>query len=216
MGVLSRRSPERDQARRDRHAAVRARIIDATTGLIRDGANYATLSVETIAARTGISRTTFYDYFPDKRELLLAMSGDILEDAIGPEADDYHAPDDHAQTRAELRLMFEALVVAYRHPAVRAIVEATFYDEEVRACLARQHRAAHRALDRPAAQRAPRRALPGPRVDARGARARPALVDPRDDLPGDRPPARRCRPTICWTRCVDVCLLGRCAATLPE
>jgi AcrR family transcriptional regulator len=131
MGVLSRRSPERDLARRERRAAVRARIIEATTELIREGANYAALSVETIAARSGISRTTFYDYFPDKRELLLAMSGDILEDAIG-EVGTYHAPDDHAQTRSELRSMFEALVVAYSHPAVRAIVEATFYDEEVR------------------------------------------------------------------------------------
>ena len=132
MGVLSRRSPERDQARRDRRAAVRARIMEATNDLIREGSNYAALSVETIAARTGISRTTFYDYFPDKRELLLAMSGDILEDAIAP-ADAFNAPADVAETRAALRAMFKPLVAAYHHPAVRAIVEATFYDEEVRA-----------------------------------------------------------------------------------
>jgi TetR/AcrR family transcriptional regulator, ethionamide resistance regulator len=132
MGVLSRRSPEREQARIERHAAVRARIIDATTDLISEGSNYAALSVETIAARTGISRTTFYDYFPDKRELLLAMSGDILEDAIA-EVDDWPIPDDHEQTRGEIRAMFVGLVEAYRHPVVRAIVEATFYDDEVRA-----------------------------------------------------------------------------------
>ena len=132
MAVLSRRSPEREQARRERHAAVRARIIDATNKLIREGANYASLSVETIAARSGISRTTFYDYFPDKRELLLAMSREVLEDAIGP-LDDYRAPDNVAQTKAELRAMLDGLVQAYLHPAVRAIVEATFYDEEVRA-----------------------------------------------------------------------------------
>ena len=132
MAVLSRRSPEREQARRARRAAVRARIIEATTELLSEGANYASLSVETIACRTGISRTTLYDYFPDKRELLLAMSASVLEDAIGP-ADEFRAPADHAQTKAQLRAMFEGLVVAYRHPAVRAIYEATFYDEEVRA-----------------------------------------------------------------------------------
>src|SRR5687767_9126047 len=120
MAVLSRRSPERDEARRARRAAVRARIMEATTELLSEGANYASLSVETIAERTGISRTTFYDYFPDKRELLLAMSSSVLEDAIGP-ADNFDAPADHTQTRVELREMFAGLVVAYSHPAVRAI-----------------------------------------------------------------------------------------------
>jgi AcrR family transcriptional regulator len=131
MAVLSRRSPEREQARRKRHAAVRARIIAATVDLISEGANYAALSVETIAARSGISRTTFYDYFPDKRELLLAMSVDVLADALAG-VDDWHPTGDHDQTKAEFRELVVGLVEAYHHPAVRAIVEATSYDEEVR------------------------------------------------------------------------------------
>jgi AcrR family transcriptional regulator len=131
MGVLSRRSPEREQARLERRAAVRARIVAATGQLIQEGENYAALSVETIAARSGISRTTFYDYFPDKRELLLTMSTDVLEDALG-DVDDWRPSGDHEETKAELRLIVVGLVQAYHHPAVRAIVEATFYDEAVR------------------------------------------------------------------------------------
>lgn len=47
--------------------------MDATRGLLADGESFADLSVEQITTRAGISRTAFYDYFRDKRELLIKL-----------------------------------------------------------------------------------------------------------------------------------------------
>jgi AcrR family transcriptional regulator len=132
MAVLSRRSPAREQARDARRSAVRARIVEATEALVRDGATYADLSVETIACRAGISRTTFYDYFTDKRELLLVMARDAQRDAELQIAE-WRPKAGHDASRAELRAFITAYVNAYRHPAVRAVAEAAAYDDEVHA-----------------------------------------------------------------------------------
>ena len=79
MALLSRRDPNSAADRRDRRAALQAELMSATVELLRDGNSYADLSIETIAARAGVSRTTFYDYFGDKRELLLAFGDALLQ-----------------------------------------------------------------------------------------------------------------------------------------
>jgi AcrR family transcriptional regulator len=132
MAVLSRRNPERDEQRRARRAAVQARVMDATRQLLREGHTYAELSIETIACRAGISRTTFYDYFADKRELLLSLGATLVGETLG-ESDTWAPGDDHERTKAELRVFIRALMGMYRDPVALAIIEATFYDVEVRA-----------------------------------------------------------------------------------
>ena len=67
--------------------------MEATEKLLREGNSYADLSVEAIAARAGISRTTFYDYFEDKRELLLAIAMTVSAPFLR-EADDWRPSDD--------------------------------------------------------------------------------------------------------------------------
>jgi TetR/AcrR family transcriptional regulator, ethionamide resistance regulator len=146
MAVLSRRSPKSEEQRKARRAAVRARVMDATQQLLREGHTYADLGIETIAARAGISRTTFYDYFEDKRELLLALGATLIDDAI-QEADEWRPGDDHDRTKTELRRIIRSLVRIYRHPVAIAIIEATFYDEAVRlAWRAEQQRHIDRAV----------------------------------------------------------------------
>jgi AcrR family transcriptional regulator len=135
MAFLSRRTPERNQARDARRAAVRGRIVEATEELVREGSTYAALSIETIACRAGISRTTFYDYFPDKRELLLAITKTVLREELAT-VTEWRPGDDNDATRADLRRIINAFVRIYEHPAVRAIIEATYYDEEVNAAWA--------------------------------------------------------------------------------
>jgi TetR/AcrR family transcriptional regulator, ethionamide resistance regulator len=131
MSVLSRRSPKQEEQRKARRAAVRERVKEATEQLLREGHTYADLGVETIAARAGISRTTFYDYFDDKRELLLSLGAALISDAIQV-ADEWRPDDDHDQTKADLRRIIRSLVRMYRHPVSIAIIEATFYDEAIR------------------------------------------------------------------------------------
>jgi AcrR family transcriptional regulator len=120
--------------------------MEATEQLLSEGHTYAGLGIETIAARAGISRTTFYDYFEDKRQLLLAMGADLVGDALH-EADEWRPGDDHDRTRTELRRIIRSLVRMYRHPVALAIIEATFYDEAVRAAWrAEQQRHIERAV----------------------------------------------------------------------
>jgi AcrR family transcriptional regulator len=120
--------------------------MDATVELLREGRTYAELGIETIAARAGISRTTFYDYFADKRELLLSMGATLVSETLG-EAEEWRPGDDHDSTKAELRRIIRALVRLYRHPIALAIIEATFYDVEVRAAWrAEQERHIQRAI----------------------------------------------------------------------
>jgi TetR/AcrR family transcriptional regulator, ethionamide resistance regulator len=131
MSVLSRRSPKQEEQRRARRAAVQKRVMAATEQLLREGHTYADLGIEMIAARAGISRTTFYDYFEDKRELLLLLGSNLISDALQV-ADEWRPDDDHDQTKRELRRIIRSLVRMYRHPVSIAIIEATFYDEVVR------------------------------------------------------------------------------------
>jgi AcrR family transcriptional regulator len=131
MAVLSRRTPEREEQRKARRAAVQTRLMEATEELLREGHNYADLNVEAIAARAGISRTTFYDYFDDKRELLLTLAATVSEPFLR-EADEWRPGDDADQTRTELRSIIRALVRIYRHPVTLALIEAAFYDDAIR------------------------------------------------------------------------------------
>ena len=57
--------------------AIEADVLEATEALLEEGASFADLSIERIATRAGISRTAFYFYFRDKRELLMRLTEDV-------------------------------------------------------------------------------------------------------------------------------------------
>jgi hypothetical protein len=48
--------------------------------LLAEGVSFADITVDGIAQRAGISRTAFYDYFSDRRELLMKL----VEVAVAP------------------------------------------------------------------------------------------------------------------------------------
>jgi AcrR family transcriptional regulator len=83
MPVLGRKADKRGE----RRAAAEARVMDAARALLADGHSYADLSIEQITSRAGISRTAFYAYFPDKRELLMRLVAEAIE-PIMREADE--------------------------------------------------------------------------------------------------------------------------------
>src|SRR4051794_9834961 len=57
--------------------ATEAAVLRATEDLLAEGSSYAELNVEKIATRAGISRTAFYFYFRDKRELLMRLTAEV-------------------------------------------------------------------------------------------------------------------------------------------
>jgi AcrR family transcriptional regulator len=115
-----------------RRAATEARITGATRDLLEEGFAFADLNIEQIASRAGISRTAFYDYFRDKRDLLMRL----VEEATAPilrEADELvggrpSGPDEIPHTIA-------AAVEFSRNErqVFRATVEAAAYDPVIRA-----------------------------------------------------------------------------------
>jgi AcrR family transcriptional regulator len=98
--------------------------------LLGEGTPYAALSVERIATRAGISRTAFYFYFADKRELLMRLAS-ALSDELYREADAWWsgAGDGSQQLTAAVGKI--AAVYRVHRPLVCAIVEVSAYDEVV-------------------------------------------------------------------------------------
>jgi AcrR family transcriptional regulator len=163
MATLTRRT----DAQTARRADIEARVLEATEALLAEGAAYAELPVEQIAKRAGISRTAFYFYFRDKRELLMRLTEEVAESLYAESDAWWNAPGDGAD---ELQRALERVVGLYHEHDVllRAVVEASAYDEHVgefwRALLGRfvvrtqerieAEQAAGRAADTPAGETA--------------------------------------------------------------
>ena len=126
MAALSSRS----EAQESKRAAIEAGVLGATEELLSEGSSYADLKIEQIATRAGISRTAFYFYFRDKRELLMRLSEDVSE-LLYREADAWWSGDGDGPT--ELARALEVVVGLYDSHGVllRAVVEASAYDEVV-------------------------------------------------------------------------------------
>ena len=120
----------RPEAPTEKRQATETAVLTAMEELLAEGMPYAALSVERIATRAGISRTAFYFYFADKRELLMRLASE-LSDEFYREADAWWsgAGDGSEQLTAAVG----KIAVLYRAhgPLVCAIVEVAAYDEVV-------------------------------------------------------------------------------------
>jgi TetR/AcrR family transcriptional regulator, ethionamide resistance regulator len=120
----------RPEAPTEKRQATEVAVLTAMEALLGEGMPYAALSVERIATRAGISRTAFYFYFADKRELLMRLAS-ALSDELYAEADVWWSgAGDGAQ---QLTAAVDKIASLYRahSPLVRAIVEVAAYDEVV-------------------------------------------------------------------------------------
>jgi TetR/AcrR family transcriptional regulator, ethionamide resistance regulator len=113
-----------------KRAQVQEQVLTATERLLSEGASYAELNVERIARAAGISRTAFYFYFKDKRDLLMRLAGDI-SDELYRQADIWFSGDGDPETEIREALT-EVLALYDEHGAlIRAVVEVATYDEEI-------------------------------------------------------------------------------------
>jgi AcrR family transcriptional regulator len=110
----------------DKRAAIEAAVLDATEALLSEGAPFAELNIERIATRAGISRTAFYFYFRDKRELLMRLTGDVNGQLMA-------AAETWWSGGGDLREALGRIATLYgEHGALlRAVVEVSTYDDEV-------------------------------------------------------------------------------------
>lgn len=110
--------------------AVQAAVLAATEELLAEGASFADLNIEKIATRAGISRTAFYFYFKDKRELLVRLTEDITVQ-LYEQADVWFSGE--GDPREEVRAALQSIADLYSTHAslMRVIVEVSTYEEEV-------------------------------------------------------------------------------------
>ena len=113
-----------------KRAAVQAAVLEATEALLDEGVSYADLNIERIATRAGISRTAFYFYFRDKRELLLRLTEDVV-DELYRQGDIWFSGG--GEPAAELRQALSNIAALYREngAVLGAIVQAAATDDEV-------------------------------------------------------------------------------------
>ena len=125
MAVLSRREPATEARRRE----AMGEFMLATVALLGEGHSYADLTVERIAAVAGRTRTAFYFYFRDKRQLLMRATEQVAE-RLFAEADGWWSGERGA---ADLEPAISNVLRIYRDqgPLLSAVVEASTYDEEV-------------------------------------------------------------------------------------
>jgi len=123
-------TPRRTDERSAKRAAVESGVLEATERLLGAGAAYAELSVERIAKEAGISRTAFYFYFRDKRDLLMRLTEGVSDELYAHAEGWWGSEDDGPPALAEA---LRAVVAVYAAHGVllRAVVEASTYDEQV-------------------------------------------------------------------------------------
>ncbi len=120
----------REQPTTVKRAAVQAAVLHATEELLAEGVSFADLGIEKIATRAGISRTAFYFYFADKRELLMRLTEEVNA-LLFEQADIWFSSQDDPEDELRAALANIALLYGEHGVLLRAIVEVSTYDEEV-------------------------------------------------------------------------------------
>lgn len=120
-------APVKAQTRREANRRV---MVEATERLLARGVPYTDLTIEQIACEAGLSRTSFYFAFRDKRELLEVAASELAGFVAGT-AERWLA--DPAADREQLEHALRTLVRGFvQHGALlRAVVEAATYDSHV-------------------------------------------------------------------------------------
>jgi len=126
------RQVNRDERKQLEHREVIAhRVLPAVERLLQH-ATYAELSVEQIAEEAGLSRSSFYNYFEDKGDLLSVLTGEAMGAIIDATRQWWMLPPDAG--KEDLRAAIAHMVEAYAPHAglMRAVAEFTSRDARVR------------------------------------------------------------------------------------
>jgi AcrR family transcriptional regulator len=130
VSVLSRRHQTAGTRRNNEGALTRA-----TLELLDEGLPFAGIGIEQIVSRAGLSRPTFYSYFDDKRALVLRL-GEQVEVQLAEVADPW-LEGHGVSLRETLQAVLDVLL--RNSAALRALIEAATYDEDVAAFWRRFH-----------------------------------------------------------------------------
>jgi len=119
--VIASVESREDPAPTAKRAAIQASVLAATEALLAEGASYADLNIERIATRACISRTAFYFYFRDKRELLMRLTEEVNE-LLYAQADIWFSGDGEPEPEMREAITNIAALYAEHGVLLRAIV----------------------------------------------------------------------------------------------
>ena len=105
-----------------------SRILAATSAILATGEHYADIPVERILEVADVSRSTFYQWFPDKTALILQLTAPLLAEFVAT-ADRYWKEPSQARPEALTDVIVELLASARRYRVIwRAYLETTSTD----------------------------------------------------------------------------------------
>jgi AcrR family transcriptional regulator len=114
---------------------VTQRLLRGTEALLAQGHGFTELSIEQIAAEAGMSRSAFYFYFHDKRQLLINLAEDVGDQfySLGNRWWSGEVTSDGVDPRKALRDGLRDTIKVWReHGAIlAALIEASAYDQEI-------------------------------------------------------------------------------------
>jgi AcrR family transcriptional regulator len=118
----------------------RAQILDCALGAFADHGYHAT-SIADVCDRASIGRATLYQYFKDKRDLLVSVANEICEKVLRAyEArEPYSLPDGFVPS--------EAAIVAFTEKRILSILEVLFEDRNAARLVIRAGRGADGVVD---------------------------------------------------------------------
>jgi AcrR family transcriptional regulator len=109
---------------------IQADVLRAMEDLLTEGQTYADLNVERIAKRAGISRTAFYFYFRDKREVLERLTVTVA-DQLYAAADVWWSGQGIREDALRTSIENVSALFTQHGPLLRAIVEVGTYERDV-------------------------------------------------------------------------------------
>jgi TetR/AcrR family transcriptional regulator, ethionamide resistance regulator len=121
-----------EQRRARRHDKVIARMLGVVEGLLTEQDSYLDLSVEAIIEAGDMSRSTFYRYFDDKVDLIVALGDRAMSEIITTAQTIWELPPgaSREQVAAAVQTTFTAYLPHTR--LLSAVLEVSTYDKRAR------------------------------------------------------------------------------------
>jgi AcrR family transcriptional regulator len=98
--------------------------------LLTEGETYADMGVERLAGRAGISRTSFYFYFRDRREVLELLTASVADELYAA-ADIWWSGTGISHDALRTSIEDVSALFVQHGPLLRAIVEVGTYERDV-------------------------------------------------------------------------------------
>lgn len=129
MPSIASPSPTPAVPGRPRSERARQAVLDAARALIEKG-GYPTATIDAIAARSGVAKTTIYRWWPNRAALVVDLLVELAAQAAPPPA----GGDPLGELRTELRLVAEAANALPGRLLISLLGEAE-HDPDIRAAL---------------------------------------------------------------------------------